>query len=288
MPQATLSTLLAKGYVVAPGAYDALSALLIQRAGFRAIYLGGSAVSYTQLARPDVGLVGYADVVARLRIIRDRVDLPVIVDADTGYGGVVSVQHAVQGFERAGAAAVQLEDQAWPKRCGHLDGRRLEPAATMVAKVHAAVEARRSSDLLIIARTDALVIEGLHAAIERAGAYREAGCDLVYVEGPRSEEEMQAITSGVSGWHAIDMVEGGSIPLLPADHLASIGYRLVIYPNPITRAVVRAAERVLSALATEGTTASVLGEVASFTELQDLLGLPELTGLEGRLEGPGW
>jgi 2-methylisocitrate lyase-like PEP mutase family enzyme len=282
---AALSTLLAQGHVVAPGAYDALTALLVEQAGFPAIYLGGSAVSYTQLGRPDVGLVGYEDVAERLRVIRNRVDLPVIVDLDTGYGGAVAVQRAVAGVERAGASAVQIEDQAWPKRCGHLDGRRLEPTHVMVAKVQAAVDARQSSDLLIIARTDALEVEGLEAAMERAEAYRAVGCDLVYVEGPRSEEEMRTITSRIGGWHAIDMVEGGRIPLLSADRLASIGYRLVIYPNPITRAVVFAARAILSTLITEGTTASVLDRVASFDELQDLLGLPELLAVEDRFEG---
>lgn len=284
MPPRRLHELLEAGPVVAPGAYDALTALLVQNAGFPVIYLGGSAVSYTQLGRPDVGLVGYADVLQRLRVIRDRVDLPVIVDIDTGYGGVVAVQHAVKGMEQAGAAAVQIEDQAWPKRCGHLAGRRVEPIATMVGKVRAAVEARSSDDFLVIARTDSLTVEGLDAAIERAQAYRDAGSDLVYVEAPETVDEMRAITSRVDGWHAIDMVEGGRIPLIAADELAAIGYRLVIYPNPITRAVVRASQTVLGALASSGTTASVLDSVATFDELQDLLGLPELSALEERLE----
>ena len=279
-----LHELLSAGAVVAPGAYDALTALLVQKAGFEVLYLGGSAVSYTQLGRPDVGLVGYADVLERVRIIGDRVDLPLIVDIDTGYGGVVSVRHAVQGIERAGAAAIQIEDQAWPKRCGHLAGRRVEATATMVAKIEAAIEARASEDFLIIARTDALDVEGLQSAVGRARAYREAGADLVYVEGPRTVEEMRAVTGGVGGWHAIDMVEGGRIPLLPAEELAAIGYRLIIYPNPLTRTIVRVGQMVLAALASKGTTASVLDSIATFDELQDLLGLPDLVALEERLE----
>ena len=279
-----LRELLEGGPLVVPGAYDALTALLVQEAGFGAIYLGGSAVSYTQLGRPDVGLVGYSDVLDRLRVIRDRVDLPVIVDIDTGYGGVVSVQHAVEGIERAGGSAVQIEDQAWPKRCGHLSGRRVESAPTMVAKIRAAIEARRSPDFLIIARTDALEVEGIHSAIARANAYRDAGCDLVYVEGPTSLQEMRTITSGVDAWHAIDLVEGGRIPLLPVDELSDVGYRLIIYPNPVTRAVAHAGRRVLQALAATGSTASVLDSVTPFDDLQDLLGLGELVALETRLE----
>lgn len=281
---APLNELLANGYVVAPGAYDALTALLVQRAGFSAIYLGGSAIAYTQLGQPDVGLVGYRDVVARLNVIRDRVDLPVIVDVDTGFGGVVSVENTVLGLERAGASAIQMEDQAWPKRCGHLDGRRVEPTRIMVGKIRAAVEARRSERFLVIARTDALAVEGINSAIERAEAYREAGCDVVYVEGPRDENEMRAITSRVQGWHAIDMVEGGRIPLVPAERLASIGYRLIIYPNAITRSLVHSAQSVLRTLRIEGTTASLLDAMTPFDELQELLGLPRLVELETRLE----
>lgn len=284
---ASLRELLTNSHVVAPGAYDALTALLVQRAGFEALYLGGSAIAYTQLGRPDVGLVGYRDVVERLHVIRDRVDLPIIVDVDTGFGGVVAVQRTVAGLEDAGAAAIQIEDQAAPKRCGHLSGRRLEPTAVMVAKVRAALEARRSTDLLVIARTDALAVEGLDSAVERATAYRDAGCDLVYVEGPRHEQEMRAITDRVDGWHAIDMVEGGRIPLLPAEHLASLGYRLIIYPNPITRALVRTAQTVLHTLREEGTTASLLNAMTPFDELQQLLGLPELVALESRMEDHG-
>lgn len=283
-PPRRLRTLLSASHVVAPGVYDALTALLVQKAGFEVAYLGGSAVSYTQLGRPDVGLVGYRDVVNRVHVIRDRVDLPLIVDIDTGYGGVVAVQHAVQGIERAGAAAIQIEDQAWPKRCGHLAGRRVEREATMVSKIEAALESRSSKDFLVIARTDALEVEGMESALARAHAYSEAGADLVYVEGPRTVEEMQRITSGVRAWHAIDMVEGGRIPLLPADELAAIGYRLIIYPNPLTRTIVRAGQRVLAALSAKGTTASVLDSVATFDELQDLLGLPDLVALEERLE----
>lgn len=283
-PQRHLRSLLSEGVVVAPGAYDALTALLVQGAGFEVAYLGGSAVSYTQLGRPDVGLVGYRDVLDRVRSVLGRVDLPLIVDIDTGYGGVVSVQHAVQGIERAGAAAIQIEDQAWPKRCGHLSGRRVESTSAMVAKVEAALESRLSQDFLIIARTDALEVEGMESALARAHAYREAGADLVYVEGPRTVEEMRTITSGVEAWHAIDMVEGGRIPQLPVDELAAIGYRLVIYPNPLTRTFVRAGQRVLAALSSMGTTAPVLDSVATFDELQVLLGLPELVALEERLE----
>jgi 2-methylisocitrate lyase-like PEP mutase family enzyme len=280
----SLPQLLANGHVVAPGAYDALTALLVARAGFPAIYLGGSSIAYTQLGRPDVGFVGYRDVLERLRVIRDRVDLPVIVDADTGFGGVVAVHRTVVGLEAAGAAAIQIEDQVSPKRCGHLQGRRVEPVAVMVAKVLAAVDARRSPEFLVIARTDALAVDGLAAAVERSQAYLAAGCDLVYVEGPRDEAEMRAITSQVGGRHAIDMVEGGRIPLLPAERLASIGYDLIIYPNAITRALVPAAESVLTTLRTEGTTASLLDAMTPFDELQEMLGLPELLAYEASLE----
>ena len=196
--------------LVAPGVYDAFTALLAEQAGFDALYLSGASIAYTRLGRPDIGLVSVSEVISTIELITDRVGLPMIVDGDTGFGNALNVQRTVRGFERAGAQAIQMEDQSFPKRCGHLAGKKLIPAAEMVGKIHAAVDARRTDDFQIIARTDAIAVEGFDAALERAEMYAEAGADVLFIEAPRSLEQMGQIAGRFSARLPLlaNMVEG--------------------------------------------------------------------------------
>jgi 2-methylisocitrate lyase-like PEP mutase family enzyme len=235
MSRALLQRLQAGPSVLAPGAYDALSALLIEQAGFEAIYISGASVAYTQLGRPDIGLVSFdhlADVVAR---IRERVALPIVVDADTGFGNALNVQRTVRVLERFGANAIQIEDQDFPKRCGHLAGKKLIPADEMVGKIRAACDAR--NEAAIIARTDAIAVEGFEAALDRASAYVEAGADIVFVEAPRSVEEMRRVVEvlGARAPLVANMVEGGVTPILSLNELDDLGFRLAISPGAMVR-----------------------------------------------------
>ena len=253
----TLKQRLADGpAVLAPGAYDALSALLIQQAGFEAVYLSGASVAYTQLGRPDIGLVSLDHVVDVASRICERVELPLIVDADTGFGNALNVQRTVRLLERAGASAIQLEDQSFPKRCGHLRGKGVIPAGEMAGKVRAAADARASADTLIIARTDALAIEGFGAALDRAEAYLEAGADVLFIEAPRSLEQMRQAVSRFAGRAPLlaNMVEGGDTPLSSLNALSDLGYRLVLSPGALVRALIPAAEAFLATLKRDGAT----------------------------------
>jgi 2-methylisocitrate lyase-like PEP mutase family enzyme len=263
--------------VLAPGAYDALSALLIEQAGFEAIYLSGAAISYTQIGRPDVGLVSasqVADVVAR---VRDRVSIPLIVDADTGFGNALNVQHTVRTFERAGANALQLEDQTAPKRCGHLAGKELVSAGEMAGKVRAAVDARASEQTLIIARTDAIAVEGFERALERGALYRDAGADVLFIEAPQSLEQMERICRAFPGTPLLaNMVEGGRTPLRTKDELDAMGFRLVITPGAMVRAFAFMAQNFLRILKEEGASAGFRDRMLDFAQINALLGLPEL------------
>ena len=263
--------------VLCPGAYDALSALLVEQAGFEAIYMSGASIAYTQLGRPDIGLVSatqVADVVAR---VRDRVSIPLIVDGDTGFGNALNVQHTVRLFERQGANAIQLEDQTSPKRCGHLAGKGVIPAQEMAGKIRAAVDARTSSETLIIARTDAIAVEGFDRAMERAALYRECGADVLFVEAPQTLDQMRAICAGFPDTPLLaNMVEGGRTPILTADQLSEMGFRVVISPGAMVRAHVFMAQEFLRMLKANGTTALSRDRMLDFQALQDVLGLPEL------------
>src|SRR6187549_19999 len=233
MTDTTLRTrLAAPPILVAPGVYDALTAHLAERAGFTALYVSGAGIAYTRLGRPDIGLVAMTEVTDTLALIRDRVGSHLIVDADTGYGNALNVVRTVREFERAGANAIQLEDQDFPKRCGHLDGKALIPADEMCGKIRAAVDTRRSRETLIVARTDAVAVEGFDRAIERAVMYREAGADMLFVEAPRSSNDLARINTvlGSSVPLMANMVEGGKTPTLPAAELEAIGFALVIFP----------------------------------------------------------
>lgn len=273
--------------VVAPGVYDGLSALVAAQAGFEALYLSGASIAYTRFGRSDIGLVSMTEVADTLGAIRERVETDIIVDADTGFGNALNVQRTVRLFERNGAAGIQLEDQASPKRCGHLDGKTLVSPAEMVGKIKAALDARQSADTLIVARTDAIAVEGFDAAMERAARYMEAGCDVLFVEAPQSVDEMRTITSRFGNRVPLlaNMVEGGKTPLLSAAELAEIGYRLVIFPGGLTRALAHCMTAYFASLKQNGTTAPFRDQMLDFAALNALIGTPELLA-QGRQYDP--
>jgi len=265
--------------ILAPGVYDALTALLAEQAGFEAVYLSGASIAYTRLGRPDIGLVTASEVADTLQNIRERVSLPVIVDADTGFGNALNVARTVRQLERAGAAVIQLEDQVTPKRCGHLDGKALVSAAEMTGKIKAALDARR--DALIMARTDALAVEGLEPAMERAERYVEAGADVLFIESPRSLDEMKAITGRFAARVPLlaNMVEGGKTPLLDAPSLQKLGYRIAIFPGGLARCLAFAAQQYFAALKRDGTTSAMRERMLDFKGLNRVIGTPEMLEL---------
>jgi 2-methylisocitrate lyase-like PEP mutase family enzyme len=268
-----------KPILVAPGVYDAFGAVFAEQAGFEALYLSGASIAYTKLGRPDIGLVSVSEVEATLAAICDRVRLPVIVDADTGFGNALNVIRTVRQLERAGAAAIQLEDQSTPKRCGHLEGKSLVPAAEMAGKLKAAVDSRTSA--LIIARTDAIAVEGLAPALERAERYLEAGADVLFIEAPRSLDEMKAVTQRFSTRIPLlaNMVEGGKTPLLPAGSLEGLGFALVIFPGGLARRLGHAAREYFEALKRDGSTDAMRERMLDFAGLNKALGTPEMLEL---------
>ncbi|MDR7487033.1 MAG: oxaloacetate decarboxylase [Armatimonadota bacterium] len=268
--------------VIAPGAHDALTARIIERAGFEAVYFTGAGFSYTHLGAPDLGLVSLTETVWRLAAVVEATALPVIADAETGYGNALALPRTMREFERAGAAAIQLEDQVAPKRCGHLVGKAVIPTDEMVGKIRAAVDGRQDPDLLIIARTDARAVMGLDAAIERAHRYREAGADVLFVEAPATRDELTRIARELAPPVMANMVEGGTTPLCSAAELEAMGYRLVIFPGAAVRAAAAAIMRLMGALKQQGTTAGMLDEMLSFQELNDLVGLQTYRRLEER------
>ncbi len=270
---------LADGRVlVAPGVFDALTAAMAEDAGFEALYVSGASVAYTRLGRPDIGLVSMSEVADTIALMRDRVAAPLIVDADNGYGNALNVQRTVRVFERAGASAIQLEDQTLPKRCGHLQDKTLIPAAEMAGKVRAAVDARHSEDTLIVARTDAVAVEGFEAALDRARLYAENGADVLFVEAPRSHEQLRALGAALGGLRPLlaNMVEGGHTPLASAAELEGWGFRLVIFPGGLVRAMARTARDYFASLATHGSNAPFAERMFDFGELNELIGTPAM------------
>ena len=267
--------------LLAPGVYDALSALLAQQAGFEALYLSGGAVAYTQLGRSDVGLTTASETANVLARITDRVQLPIIVDADTGYGNALNVQRTVRDFERAGAAMIQLEDQDFPKRCGHLSGKAVISTREMQGKLRAALDARRSSQTLILARTDAVAVEGLDAALERAQAYLACGVDALFIEALRSQADMQRACGMLA--HRVpllaNMIEGGLTPVQSASQLADIGFRIVIFPGGTARWVAAGLQTYFASLKEHGTTDPLRDHMLSFNQLNDVIGTPALMAL---------
>jgi 2-methylisocitrate lyase-like PEP mutase family enzyme len=287
MDSPTLRTLLARAEpLLTPGVYDALSALVAEQAGFEALYLSGASIAYTRLGRSDVGLTTATEVAQTLAVITDRVRLPVIVDADTGFGNALNVQRTVSDFERAGAAMIQLEDQGFPKRCGHLDGKTVIPAAEMCGKLRAALDARRSEETLVLARTDALAVEGVDAALERAERYLETGVDALFIEALRTPEQMRAACERFASRIPLlaNMVEGGKTPVMSAQELGRIGFRIVIFPGGTARAVAHTLQRYYGALKKDGTTATMRGEMLDFDGLNAVIGTPELLEAGKRYE----
>jgi 2-methylisocitrate lyase-like PEP mutase family enzyme len=281
------SRLTRKPIVVAPGVYDAFTALVAEQSGFTTLYISGAAISYTRLGRPDIGLVSMSEVVEIVGVMRDRVDADLIVDADTGYGNALNVGRTMRLFERAGASAIQLEDQDFPKRCGHLDGKVLIPAAEMAGKIKAALDARRSCETLVIARTDAIAVEGFERAIERAALYRDAGADVLFVEAPKTRVELKRIPPALGDVPLMaNMVEGGKTPVLSAAELESMGFALVIFPGGIVRALARMASEYYASLAGRGTSEPFRSRMLDFIGLNELIGTPEMLALGKRYESP--
>ncbi|OUM90416.1 MAG: carboxyvinyl-carboxyphosphonate phosphorylmutase [Bacillus thermozeamaize] len=273
-----------KTILMAPGAYDALTAILCERAGFEALYLTGAGVSYSTLGKSDVGLITMSEMVSKATYICEAVSIPVIADGDNGYGNAINVMRTVREYERAGVAAIQLEDQVFPKRCGHLSNKSLISTEEMVAKIHAAVDARRDENFLIVARTDARAVEGLEEAIERAIRYEEAGADVIFVEAPESEAEMRKIARSLQKPLVANMVEGGKTPILSAEQLQEIGYALVIFPNSVTRVIAKAAGDFYRELKQTGITTHYYERMLQFKELNQILGIERIRQLEQKYD----
>ena len=271
------SRLAAPPILVAPGVYDALTAHLAERTGFSSVYVSGAGIAYTRLGRPDIGLVAMSEVADTVALIRDRVGSHLIVDADTGYGNALNVARKVRLFERAGANAIQIEDQAFPKRCGHLDNKTLIPAQEMVGKIKAALDARHSRETLVIARTDAIAVEGFEPAIARALSYRDAGADVLFVEAPKTRDELKRISPALKGVPLMaNMVEGGKTPPLKAADLETLGFSLVIFPGGIVRAVAHLAGEFYASLAANGTSEPFRNRMHDFDGLNDVIGTPAM------------
>ena len=284
----TLRELLAgPGIALAPGVYDALTALIAEQAGARTAYLSGAAIAYTRFGRPDIGLVSMAEVADTIAAIRDRVNLPLIVDADNGYGNALNVQRTMRAFERAGAAAIQIEDQTMPKRCGHLDGKTLVPPKEMAGKIRAAVDAR--AETLVIGRTDAIAVEGFERALERAELIVEAGADVLFVEAPQSVDQLRTIVEWFGDRVPLmaNMVEGGKTPLQDTKGLEAMGFSLVIFPGGIVRALARTAEDYYANLVATGSNAGFRDRMHDFAGLGQVIGTAETVAAGKRYEGEG-
>ena len=264
--------------LLAPGIFDALGMMLVENAGFDAAYLSGASLAYTRHGSPDIGLVTMTEVAETVSLIRERSEMPLIVDADTGYGNAINTQRTVKLFERCGASMIQLEDQSFPKRCGHLRDKSVIPAKEMMGKLKAALDARRSSETLIIARTDAVASEGLESTLERAELYLETGIDVLFVEALTSSGQMRLVNERFSPRIPLmaNMVEGGKTPLMSSQELEEIGYSLVIFPGGYVRATAKLATRYFESLKKNGTTEPFLEEMLNFNQLQSLLGTDEI------------
>lgn len=272
--------------LLVPGVYDALSALVAEQAGFEALYLSGASIAYTLRGRSDVGLTTYSEVAQTLSHITERVDLPLIVDADTGFGNALNVQRTVKGLERAGAAMIQLEDQTFPKRCGHLDGKSVVPVREMVGKLKAALDARTSTATLIMARTDALAVEGMQAAFDRAEQYLECGVDALFIEALRTPEQLDEAGQKFGSRIPLlaNMVEGGKTPVQSVVELQNRGFRIVIFPGGTVRAVAHTLQGYYASLLEHQTTTAWASRMFDFDGLNKLIGTPELMMLGKRYE----
>lgn len=273
-----LKNKLSEGFILAPGIYDALTGLIAAKAGAEAVYLSGASIAYTRFGRSDIGLVSVSEVHDTLAAITDRIDIPVIVDADTGFGNALNVQRTVRQFERVGASAIQLEDQSFPKRCGHLAGKTLVSKNEMVGKIKASLDARKNENTVIIARTDARAVEGLDAAFDRAAAYRDAGADILFIEAPQSLEEMKNITATFGNELPLlaNMVEGGKTPITSATELEDIGYHLAIFPGGAVRAIAHHLSAYYSGLLRDGNNKKFSEKMYDFDGLNEVIGTKEL------------
>ena len=269
--------------IVAPGVADAFAARMVAMEGFEACYMTGFGTSLTRLGMPDIGLLTMSEMVDNAARIADACAGPLVADADTGYGNAMNVRRTIREYERAGVAGVHLEDQAWPKRCGHLAGKRVVPIAEMEAKLKAAVDSRRDGDFAVIARTDAIAVEGFDAALERGERYRAAGADMVFIEAPTSLQQLETIAQRFLGVPLLyNMAASGKTPDLDNATMARLGFRLAIFPNWLILAAIPAMRRMLRELKSKGSVADIRAEVATFKQLTDIAGLPEVQALEER------
>jgi 2-methylisocitrate lyase-like PEP mutase family enzyme len=269
--------------IVAPGVADAFAARMVAMEGFDACYMTGFGTSLTRLGMPDIGLLTLSEMVDNAARIADACSMPLVADADTGYGNAMNVRRTIRDYERAGVAGVHLEDQAWPKRCGHLAGKRVIPVEEMESKLKAAVDSRRDADFVVIARTDAIAVEGFEAALERAERYRAAGADMLFIEAPTSLQQLDAIAARFRGMPLLyNMAASGKTPDLDNAAMARLGFRLAIFPNWLLLAAIPAMRRMLKELKSKGSVADIRAEVATFREFTEIAGLPEIQALEDR------
>jgi 2-methylisocitrate lyase-like PEP mutase family enzyme len=275
--------------ILTPGIYDAFGAMMAERAGFEALYLSGASIAYTKLGRPDIGLVTLGELASVVGTIRERTDLPIIVDADTGFGNALNVQRTVRLLERNGASGIQLEDQSLPKRCGHLDGKTLITASEMNGKVKAALDARLDENTVIIARTDAIGVEGYESAMDRAVGYVEAGADVLFIEAMQSTEQIEGAIKQFGGRVPllVNMVEGGKTPMTPASELEETGFSIVIFPGALVRVLAYAAENYFNSLLKHGSTLHHQSQMFDFAELNELLGTGEMLEMGNRYTDGG-
>jgi 2-methylisocitrate lyase-like PEP mutase family enzyme len=284
-PRQKLRQLIARsGYTMVPGAYDTLTARLVEAAGFDAVYLTGGGYSRAS-GYPDLGLLTVVENVRFIGLTVEAVEIPVIADADTGYGNAINVIRTVREYEKSGVAGFHIEDQVAPKKCGHYEGKEVIPKAEMVGKIKAAVDTRRDAEMVIIARSDARAVEGLNAAIDRVNAYLEAGADVGFVEAPQTVEELRIVGRNVNGPNLVNVFEGGKTPMLAASELEAMGFRLGIYPSQTHRAAIRAAQRVLAVLKEDGHTTRIEGELCTFQERELAVGTAAWRELEEKYLG---
>ena len=271
----------AEEVLLLPGSFNALSAILIEQAGFKGIYISGAGVASNYVGYPDIGLTTMSDVLENARNIVNVTNIPVICDADTGFGNAINMIRTVREFESAGVAGIQIEDQVMPKKCGHTEGKLLITKDEMVQKVKAAVDTRRDHDFVLIVRTDAIAVNGLEDALDRAQAYKDAGADVIFVEAPRTVEEMQKICKVIKAPHLANMVEGGGkTPILPISTLKEIGYKIVIYPASAWMASIKAIQEVMSVLKEDGNTSRYASHMVSFHDMFEVVGRSKFVQLE--------
>ncbi|MFH1518300.1 MAG: isocitrate lyase/phosphoenolpyruvate mutase family protein, partial [Pseudomonadota bacterium] len=273
--------------LLAPGVYDALSGLIAEQSGAEAVYLSGASIAYTRFGRPDIGLVSMSEVADTIAALRDRIALPIVVDADNGFGNALNVQRTVRVFERMGANALQLEDQTMPKRCGHLDGKSLISKDEMAGKIRAACDARHSEETLVIGRTDAIAVEGFDAAMDRAEAYVGAGADMLFIEAPQSMDEIHRIVSQFGGRLPLmaNMVEGGKTPIINAKGLQDLGFSFVIFPGGIVRAIAATARDYYANLLESGSNEAFRNRMFDFAGLNSVIGTDDLLASGKRYDG---